>query len=383
MGLDPTPAQLATARRFQDEIGPRFPLVRAAGERVPLRDGSFDVAVSEYGAAIWADPYEWLPEAARLLRPGGELVFLANSVVFILCAPDEEAPAGRALVRAAGRVCTASSTPTTRASSSTCRTARCSGCCARSGFEVLDLVELYAPAGAARPAVHRRRLGDAVADRGDLAGPQAVSGGAVLPRDFYERDSRVVAPAAARARCSSATTAGRRGSWRSRPTAASTIPGSHAFRGPTPRNAMMFGPAGHLYVYFTYGMHWCANAVCGDDGEGTAVLLRAGAPLDGLDRMRGGAAGAAGTSTSPTARRSCARPSGSTAPSTAPTSSPATAASPSSTTASGRPVDPATRPGSGLSAGQDHPWRWWVPGDPHVARPPVAARGFRTDRHAR
>ena len=63
-------------------------------------------------------------------------------------------------------------------------------------------------------------------------------------------------------------------------------PGSHAFRGPTPRAKIMFGPAGRLYFYFSYGMHWCLNVVAGPEGEAAAVLLRAGEVLDGLDAAR-------------------------------------------------------------------------------------------------
>ncbi len=88
VGVDPTPAQLATARRMQAETGIEFPLVEAPGESVPLPDASFDLALSEYGASLWADPELWVAEAARLLRPGGRLVFLTNSVLAYLCAPD-------------------------------------------------------------------------------------------------------------------------------------------------------------------------------------------------------------------------------------------------------------------------------------------------------
>jgi SAM-dependent methyltransferase len=98
VGVDPTPAQLATARRCQAELSLPFPLVEAPGERVPLPDAAFDLAVSEYGASIWADPYRWIPEAARLLRPGGRLVFLRSSTLAVLCSQDV-GPAGERLLR--------------------------------------------------------------------------------------------------------------------------------------------------------------------------------------------------------------------------------------------------------------------------------------------
>ena len=89
VGLDVTPAQLETARRMMAETGIEFPLVEASAEDVPLPDESFDLALSEYGASIWADPERWIPEAARLLRPGGEVVFLCNSPLSVICMPDE------------------------------------------------------------------------------------------------------------------------------------------------------------------------------------------------------------------------------------------------------------------------------------------------------
>jgi SAM-dependent methyltransferase len=100
IGIDLSGVQLATARRLQREFDVHFPLVHAAAERVPLRAGAFDLAVSEYGAAIWSDPYRWIPEAARLLRPGGELIFLGNAMLLVLCQFDsDDVPADRTLKR--------------------------------------------------------------------------------------------------------------------------------------------------------------------------------------------------------------------------------------------------------------------------------------------
>ncbi|HET7571274.1 MAG TPA: class I SAM-dependent methyltransferase [Gaiellaceae bacterium] len=87
VGVDPTPAQLATARRLVAETGIALELVEARGEDVPLPDASFDLVVSEYGASTWADPLRWVPEAARLLRPGGRLVFLHGTPLSTICYP--------------------------------------------------------------------------------------------------------------------------------------------------------------------------------------------------------------------------------------------------------------------------------------------------------
>jgi len=90
VGIDNSPAQLESARRFQREFGIDFPLHLGNAERTPFSDASFDLAISEYGAALWADPYAWVPEASRLLRPGGRLIFLTSGIILQLAIEELE-----------------------------------------------------------------------------------------------------------------------------------------------------------------------------------------------------------------------------------------------------------------------------------------------------
>ncbi|MEN3309715.1 MAG: DNA-3-methyladenine glycosylase [Micromonosporaceae bacterium] len=157
-------------------------------------------------------------------------------------------------------------------------------------------------------------------------------------------------------------------------------PASHAHRGRTPRNAVMFGPPGYLYVYFTYGMHWCLNIVCGPAGTASAVLLRAGEVVDGVPLAR---------SRRPAARRDrdLARGPARLATALAVTgaangtpvldgSGPLTVLPPAG------PVEPALirrGPRVGVASGHDTPWRFWLDGDPTVSAYRRASPRLRAD----
>ena len=142
-------------------------------------------------------------------------------------------------------------------------------------------------------------------------------------------------------------------------------PASHAYRGPTRRNATMFGPPGHLYVYFTYGMHWCANAVCRPEGTGHAVLLRAAAPLEGLEQMR---------AVRPAARRDRDLCRG---PARLCQAFSVTGADDGNDLVGGDiricddgtppPENPAQGVRVGIRQAAERPWRWWLAGDPNVS----------------
>ncbi len=99
VGLDNSPKQLENARMLQQEHGLDFPLHLGTAEAMPFDDESFDIVFSEYGASIWCDPYLWIPQAARVLRPGGQLAFLANSALVMLCSPDAPEQTGERLLR--------------------------------------------------------------------------------------------------------------------------------------------------------------------------------------------------------------------------------------------------------------------------------------------
>ena len=148
VGVDITPAQLETARAMQSKHGLEFPLILASAEDVPLPDAGFDLVLSEYGASIWADPYRWIPEASRLLRPGGELVFLVNGTLEMLCAPDDDdALVGTALQRpyfGMHRFSWEGSVEFHLGYGDRIRLLRANE------FEIVDLIEVRAPEGATR-----------------------------------------------------------------------------------------------------------------------------------------------------------------------------------------------------------------------------------------
>jgi DNA-3-methyladenine glycosylase len=150
-------------------------------------------------------------------------------------------------------------------------------------------------------------------------------------------------------------------------------PASHAYRGKTPRTSVMFGPAGYLYVYFTYGMHWCANVVCERDGVAGAVLIRALVPVSGLDAMYAArrvakrdrdlcsgpaklcqALGITGEDNGTDLLSGRSVPAGKISVQLVDDGMPP-------------PKSPAEGTRIGIRVGTEHPWRFWVEGDPNVS----------------
>lgn len=188
-----------------------------------------------------------------------------------------------------------------------------------------------------------------------------------LPRSFYRRDPREVAPDLLNKVL--VTADGRSGRIvETEAYCGAFDAAAHSWRGRTERNATMFAAPGLLYVYFTYGMHWCCNPVCGEEGEGVAVLLRALAPIDGLDAMR---------AARPRCRRDRDLCRGPARLCQALGIARAQDGADLTTGAQGlRIVDdgipppsaPLLTPRIGISRDMDKPWRWLVPDEPHVSR---------------
>lgn len=140
-------------------------------------------------------------------------------------------------------------------------------------------------------------------------------------------------------------------------------PGSHAYRGPTRRNQVMFGPAGHLYVYFTYGMHTCANVVCGPEGDASATLLRAGEIVSGIELARERRPGARDRDLARGPARLCR------ALDIGLDDNGACLGGDdfSLRLAETPPTNVATGPRVGLRAAPERPWRFWASGEPSVS----------------
>ncbi|HDR8859429.1 TPA: DNA-3-methyladenine glycosylase [Burkholderia territorii] len=192
--------------------------------------------------------------------------------------------------------------------------------------------------------------------------------GTLLPRSFFDRAAPEVAPQLLNKILAAAD--GRAGRIVEVEAYAGAIdPAAHTYRGKTPRNATMFGPPGHMYVYFTYGMHWCCNCVCGPQRTGTGVLIRALEPLHGLERMR--------AARPPLTRdRDLCR-----GPARLTQALGITGAQDGVDLVAGLegfalvddgmapPANLAGGPRVGIRVGQDLPWRWSVPGNRHVSGP--------------
>ena len=188
-----------------------------------------------------------------------------------------------------------------------------------------------------------------------------------LPRPFYARDPREVAPLLLNKILVRGPRSGRIVEVEAY--VGDEDPASHAYRGMTRRNATMFGRPGLLYVYFSYGMHWCANVVCGVEGQGVAVLLRALSPVSGLAEMR---------AARPRARRDRDLCNG---PGKLCQALGITGLDDGADVVTGDrgmvvvgdevgpPAAPVATTRVGLTAGAESPWRWYVAGDPHVSRP--------------
>jgi SAM-dependent methyltransferase len=150
VGIDNSERQLATARRLAAEHGVPLTLHHGNAEVVPYPDASFDFAISEYGAAIWCDPRVWIPEAHRVLRPGGQLVFLGNSPLATMCMPESGTACEPRLHRSyfeLGRIDWTKCAHDPGGMEFNLPISQWLALFREVGFEVLDYLELQVPAG--------------------------------------------------------------------------------------------------------------------------------------------------------------------------------------------------------------------------------------------